>query len=1005
MSRIVSKGIDFLFSPLGVIIGGKVGKLMVSASMIAAGIATGQPGLIAMGVGKAVSAFAGKPKTPKASENRLHASIDLRATRVAVFGTTAAATDIRDEEYTGTDQEYFHRFMVCAAHKLSGFREIHFDNKLAWSAAGGVQGEFVGYLTVAAITEGSAANAINISARMGSARRYTGCAYVHFRFKLTGNSKKAESPFAQNVPSRVTIVADGMPVYDARFDSTVAGGSGTMRADNQATWAFTYGGVDVGNNPAAQLGTWMLGWKIQNPVTSEWKRSVGKGIPPDRIDWTSFITAANLCDEAVTLAAGGTEKRYRTAAAIGDDEDPYDVIGAFRHSMSALFDDADGQFRLLVMHNDLADPGILTFTQKDILGAFTWNPESPLSGDFNIVRGSYTDPSSTSLYQMAPYTEAKLTSVDGIERSDPVDFAMVQSSSQAQRLARQRLQRAQYPGVFSAEFQATAWRVMRGDVIKLTFPALGFVAKLFRVMEAEARVDGVVPLVLREENSAIYAWDNTDVAPVVPAAPTVYEWQNLPLLQAIDEVALSVLVQWSPDGSTSWGDFSDGDRWLRVSTDAGATWGTPVLAIGEDGFGSRHVFKRAASAPETPTGNDLPSGWSDGPPSGTDPLWLSVAVQEPDGTLITAWTIPVRLDAPSLRVQWSLDGSTLWHDTFSGADAYIRTSVDGGTTWSAAARAVGEDGLGKQHVFKRAVSAPATPSGNGIPSGWSDGPPAGTDPLWLSTANQDPFGTTLGVWSAPIRLDGAAGTPGVNAVVLDIQKPAISVAADYVGTPKSGQLPVANKATLRSGNSDVTASSTLAMTSTGTGGTIDGSGNISVTSATSTSGVMTVTATYGGVDYVRTFGVNLNPDPLPPTTPGSITDFGTDPVSGTTYAEGGESGIWQVQASAGGVLYFDISASASWGSSSGAKTLTIAIKAEHRVAGSGGAWTIIAAGELTGSGTATPGEPGDAFAGGSSLAQTGLTASGNYEVKVSVRRVSGSQAAADVEWGLVARNA
>ncbi|KAK0340466.1 hypothetical protein LTR94_030383, partial [Friedmanniomyces endolithicus] len=217
------------------------------------------------------------------------------------------ATDLRDQEWSA-DQSYLHRFVVSAAHRVSAIREIWFDDKQAWTSAGGVQAEFAGYLEVTPVLEGSAANAINIGPRMGSSRRFTGCAYVHFRYKLTGNGKKGESPFSSSIPTRVTIIGDGIPTYDPRLDSTVPGGSGPMRADDQSTWAWN---ANASRNPAIATLNYLLGWRIRNPVSGRWLLSVGKGMPPARIDLASFITAANLCDEPVAKASGGTEPRYR----------------------------------------------------------------------------------------------------------------------------------------------------------------------------------------------------------------------------------------------------------------------------------------------------------------------------------------------------------------------------------------------------------------------------------------------------------------------------------------------------------------------------------------------------------------------------------------------------------------------------------------------------------------------------------------------------------------------
>ena len=154
---------------IGSVIGGAlgIGTLAAAAgSMLSIGI-----GALAISTAVVVgnSLLSGKPKVQNSKENleRLRASIDPRTPRKSVVGKTALVTDIRDEEFTDS-QTYFHRFIAVAAHKVHAIREIWFDDKLAWSVGGGVTGDFSGYLWVTPILEGSSANAINISARMGT---------------------------------------------------------------------------------------------------------------------------------------------------------------------------------------------------------------------------------------------------------------------------------------------------------------------------------------------------------------------------------------------------------------------------------------------------------------------------------------------------------------------------------------------------------------------------------------------------------------------------------------------------------------------------------------------------------------------------------------------------------------------------------------------------------------------------------------------------------------------
>ncbi len=131
---------------------------------------------------------------------------------------------------------------------------------------------------------------------------------------------------------------------------------------------------------------------------------------------------------------------------------------------------------------------------------------------------------------------------------------------------------------------------------------------------------------------------------------------------------------------------ADGGTWV-LFVEKGAT-GTPGVdgtdgVNGEDGIFREFVWKRAASIPSTPTGNGIPSGWSDDPPAGSDPLWMSVAKQELDGTLVSgeSWATPIRHDGPA-----GADGAdgTDGTDGADGADG-ARGSITlyaSGSSWS-----------------------------------------------------------------------------------------------------------------------------------------------------------------------------------------------------------------------------------------------------------------------------------------------------------------------------------
>jgi len=499
----------------------------VALALGSIGIAVGIGTVVAIGATLALSAvgsmIAGNGM-PKSQLSRLNVTLDTTTPRKAVMGTTAMNLDLRYHEASGTNQEYIDYIIAVAAHKVKSIDEIWFEEKQAWTASGGVTSTYSGYLTIATRTEGTAGNtiAINGGSKWGSTCRLTGCAYVHLRIKRTGNSSKTESPLVNGMPSRVTIIGDGALLYDPRSDSTVSGGSGTHRSDDQSTWG-SYTDADDTDNPALQLLWWLLGWKING------KTSIGCGVPPARIDLESFITAANICDETVLLATGGTQKRYRTSGTASDADDRMTIISSLLTCMNGTLRDSNGKLALEVVKNDLADY-VLDFEDGDLLGEFEWQQTRGLTDTYNKARGRYIDPSSNSLYQLVDYPEVGFTSPDGIERAMSLDLPYVEDGRRAQRLAKQALQRNQYRGMFNAVFTAKAQGCVVGDIVRLSFGPLGWSQKLFRVVSQEIRFDGQVPMALIEEHPDIYKWDAEDSAPVTPTAPTIYDPLNNPFI-------------------------------------------------------------------------------------------------------------------------------------------------------------------------------------------------------------------------------------------------------------------------------------------------------------------------------------------------------------------------------------------------------------------------------------------------------------------------------------------
>jgi len=638
----------------------------------------------------------------QAQLTRLNVSLDPSAPRKIAFGHTALATDLRASIPTGADQEY-HEYVICvASHTVESITEIWFEDRQAWTVGGGIASYYSGYLTTVTVRNpGTNANGIAINSQWPATSTLTGCAYVYLKVKRTGNSKKAESVLPQGIPSRVTIIGKGMKVYDPRLDSTVTGGSGTHRADDQTTWEYSHSGTDIGNNPALQILAYRLGWQINS------KLAVGKGMLPERLDLPSFITAANICDEPVTLAIGGTQRRYETHAVFSENDATSSVENALLFACAGRMTDHNGKLGIALAYNDLTGT-LYEFTDDDVLGAFDWNPSPSIHETHNIIRGRWTDPSSNSLYQMVDYPAIRITSPDGIDRTLTIDLPVVQDGKRAQRIAKQILQREQYQGTFAAIFGIRAWGVKVGDPVKLTFDTLGFVEKLFRVVQQGIRSDGTVQLILREEATALYAWSAEESALVTVAAPTVYDQLNNPLAIVqgtdigVENEATRNINRGAWAGSTVYavGDFvtyGTPQQTYICGTAHTSSGGSPppngsfslFVAAGANGTAGNNsglvfLYQRATSPPANPTGTQTYTFATGAVTGGTMGSWAAdipavngnpcYRIQAPVSSTgatasITAWSTPV------LFVQDGATGSSSSSVYAIGADALVLGSA------------------------------------------------------------------------------------------------------------------------------------------------------------------------------------------------------------------------------------------------------------------------------------------------------------------------------------------
>ena len=196
------------------------------------------------------------------------------------------------------------------------------------------------------------------------------------------------------------------------------------------------------------------------------------------------------------------------------------------------------------------------------------------------------------------------------------------------------------------------------------------------------------------------------------------------------------------------------NTWWEWDADIGGYHDTGIVPQGPGVFKSI-VFKRFSSQPSTPTGGSylspVPSGWSDGIPSGTEQIWISTRVFTSDGESpqTSEWTTPqMASDIPDIDFEYSwivtnpgnpTDNPGNWSNEATENSIWMAVRKKSIGTWSSweISKIKGEDGEDGKGISSTVVSYAKSDDGNTAPtSGWENRIPPLTDSepyLWTKT--------------------------------------------------------------------------------------------------------------------------------------------------------------------------------------------------------------------------------------------------------------------------------
>ena len=433
--------------------------------------------------------------------------------------------------------------VICfACHEIEGYEAVYFNDEKVWE-----NGSFVsdwGSYASFGFYDGTQTTAdsvlSNASAFWGSTHVLNGIAYM--RVKLTWDEDRKKFP--QGVPN-VSAVIKGKKLYDPRLDSTI-GGSGGHRSGDPSTWAWS-------QNPALALYDYMT------------NTYYGLGESHLSMDYTSFGDAADTCDEAVALDAGGTHDRYHADGVLDTGNAIKGNIEALTAAMGGRVGYVDGKY--FAQAAEYHTPTI-TIDESMMVGAMSVQTKQSRRSMYNGVKGVFL--SEEQNYTLVDYP-AKISSAYSADDGDPIYLDMplpfVTNNIRAQRLAKIALLKSRQQVVVNVPLNLTALKFKAGDFIAITSDRMDWTAKPFEVIGYDLQIgsDGAIIVNVQaiETDSAVYDWTasadedpfNEPNDPTVNDGATVEPPTNLQLEETTSLAADGTVV---PALKISWTASVDG---------------------------------------------------------------------------------------------------------------------------------------------------------------------------------------------------------------------------------------------------------------------------------------------------------------------------------------------------------------------------------------------------------------------------------------------------------------
>lgn len=487
----------------------------------------------------ALRALMPKPGTASSMRGLLTNNLDGAAPQHYVYGRVRKGGTVTFYKATGNDNEFLHMVICLAGHEVEEIGSIYVNDKVVtldgdgfvtsnpWKSKIRIK-KYLGTDTQTVDPD------LEAEAGVDASFRGRGIAYLYVRLEYD------QDVFTNGIPM-ITAVVKGKKVYDPRTGTTA--------------WS---------SNAALCIRDYLVD---------------ARGLADTGVDDTMISVAANVCDEDVPKAAGGTEKRYTMNGVIVSDAQIGTVLQQMMTACAGTLFWGQGAWKLKPAYYT---PPIKTFTLDDLRSAITLQTRGSMSEAFNAVQGTFNDAAQDWVTVDYPKLASStfLAEDNGVESVIDVELPMTTSSATAQRISKLALFRGREQMTLSADFSLSALEVQVGDIIALTIDRYGWTAKEFEVVgwkffNSNDSGEMLINMSLRETSEAAFDWnaDESEIAAnnstlpdpwSVPGIGIALETESRVIYEKLTNVIVvnvtaasdvyieRVQVQFKPSSATNW---------------------------------------------------------------------------------------------------------------------------------------------------------------------------------------------------------------------------------------------------------------------------------------------------------------------------------------------------------------------------------------------------------------------------------------------------------------------